>query len=296
MITFYDIKTDKLLEPKLEFETKLTIPPTAFFQKNQLQIFSVGLASNTADIYLDEKTIYRITPDFKFKLDPKNIPTNYEKIKVYSAEKSYLELLEQLLQLEPCFKIKVTQDITQEELKKLILSSSCRQGFLEINSFQDEIILEELIITSEDDLKHVEIIPNEKINRILIYDIERNSTFCNIGKPRFAPQVGNQRQDPSNLHKKLFELIFNYIEKNVSQKLTWDLSFDRDSIYRQPTTPETLNASFNAIKKAIEMIKVNKQEHAERIKKLIEIFYSENYAEIEKLNLTTEFEKFYIEI
>lgn len=290
MITFYDIKTDKLLEPKLEFETKLTITPTALFQKNQTKIFVVGLTPPTADIYLDEKTIYRITPDFKFKLE-KNIPNNYQKIKVYSAEKNYLELLQQLLQLEPCFKIKITPDITQEEIKKLLISSACKTGFLEINSFQDEIIIEELIITSEDDLKHIEIIPSEKINRILIYDIERNSSFT----PQTTPKTCQTTQQ-TDLHRKLFELIFNYIEKNVSQKITWDLTFDRNSIYRQPITPETLNATFNAIKKAIEMIKINKKEHKERIKKLIEIFYSENYTELEKLKLTTEFEKFYIEI
>ncbi len=74
------------------------------------------------------------------------------------------------------------------------------------------------------------------------------------------------------------------------------MPLDHDAIFHKHATPETLEKTFTAIKKAIEKIKLNQKEHKEKIKELISIFYSENYNELEKLNLTTTIEKLYAQL
>jgi hypothetical protein len=71
---------------------------------------------------------------------------------------------------------------------------------------------------------------------------------------------------------------------------------DRNKIFRDDSNPDTLNATFQAIKKAINLIKTDKPKHIENIKALISAFYTEHYHELEKLNLITQLEKFYTEI
>jgi hypothetical protein len=79
--------------------------------------------------------------------------------------------------------------------------------------------------------------------------------------------------------------------------IIYDLSLDRDKIFRQETNPDTsMNATFQAIKKAINLIKTDKNKHIENIKTLISVFYTEHYHELEKLKLITQLEKFYTEI
>jgi len=71
---------------------------------------------------------------------------------------------------------------------------------------------------------------------------------------------------------------------------------DRNKIFREDSNPDTLNTTFQAIKKAINLIKTDKPKHIENIKTLISAFYTEHYHELEKLKLITHLEKFYTEI
>jgi hypothetical protein len=98
------------------------------------------------------------------------------------------------------------------------------------------------------------------------------------------------------LHTKLFELIADYLEKNVSARIIYEVPLDRNKIFRENSNPDTLNATFQAIKKAINLIKIDKPKHIENIKALISAFYTEHYHELEKLKLVTQLEKFYTEI
>lgn len=176
----------------------------------------------------------------------------------------------------------------QKKLKNYLLASSCQNGFLEINSFSENPQIEIILIETGKELEIIDFSNLKKINRILIYDFEKNNLKCQFKKS--TPPEGEKIQ------RKLFNLIADYFEKNVSAKIIWDLPLDRDAIFREHATPETLEKTFSAIKKAIEKIKLNQKEHKEKIKELISIFYSENYNELEKLNLTTTIEKLYAQL
>ncbi|MEN3039231.1 MAG: hypothetical protein ABDI07_08810 [Candidatus Kryptonium sp.] len=286
MIYFYDIENDIKYEPKLEFETTLKFDPKNFVSKDT---FAVGITTDFIDIFTND-SIHRISKDFKFKIQKP--AENYSKLKIFSSHKQYLNLLNLLLDLEPCFKISPPPDTEPEYLLKLISNSSCKQGFLEINSFADEPIFEEIIISNENTLKQIQLTSTEKINRILIYDLEKNKS-CTLNNPK-SPIT--QNLPPAQLHTKLFNMILNYMEQNISARFVYNLPINRDAIYRSNISQETFQATLETIKKAISLIKINQKEHREKIKTLIEAFYSEYYNELENRNLTTLIEKFYTEI
>ncbi|CUT03340.1 hypothetical protein [Candidatus Chrysopegis kryptomonas] len=297
MITFYDINSDKIITPELEFKSRVKFDPFKILNE---ELFAIALSNDSLFLFLD-KFVYQFTPEFKFKLEKP--PTTWETISIYSAPKNYFDLLKQYLALEPCFKFKPPPGMDKNEIKKLIESSSCQNGFLEINSFEPSPEIDIILIENGDEFEKIEITETSNINRILIYDLEKNN-FRNckvqVGKaiPLGRSTFGGPKEHAtsSTLHRKLFELILNYIEKNVSAKIVWDLNINRNLIYREHTTLETLQATLSTIKNAINLIKINQKEHKQKIKELIEIFYSENYNELEKLNLTTQIEKFYTEI
>jgi len=294
MITFYDINSDLILEPKIEFITKLKIDPFKVISENT---FAIALSNNHFDLFTSNDT-FRFTPEFKLKLEKKpSNELNYNELIVLSADDDYLKLLKQYLTLEPCFKIKPPDDLPRQELLKLLKNSNCKNGFLEINAIpQPEIDI--VLIQTGEEFDKIELTEPEKINRIIIYDIEKNAclpeTIYSVAKK--FPMRPSPEPQQTQLHTKLFNLIAEYTEKNISSKIIWHISIDRDKIFREKTNPETLNATFQAIKKIINSIKLNREEHIQKIKALIEVFYSENYTELEKLNITTQIEKFYIEI
>lgn len=286
MLTFYDINNQTELKPELEFKSRIKFDPFKVLNEN---LFAVALYNNNLFLFID-RLVYQFTPEFKFKLEKP--PTTWETISIYSATKNYFDLLKQYLALEPCFKFKPSPEI---DIKPVLKNSSCKNGFLEINSLPNPEI-DIIIIKTGNEFDLIELTNTEKINRIIIYDFEKN--LCRIGANQnntLTEEITGE--DPaSTIHRRLFELILNYIEKNISTKITYELQFNRNAIFRERATPETLQATLSAIKSAINLIKVNQKEHREKIKTLIEIFYSENYAELEKLNLTTQIEKFYTEI
>jgi hypothetical protein len=253
------------------------------------------LNENYFDLFTSSDT-YRFTPEFKLKLEKKGVnDLNFNELIVFSADREYFDLLREYLSLEPCFKIKPPQDLPREELLKLLQNSSCKNGFLEINAIPDPEI-DIIKIETGEEFEKIDLL-TERINRILIYDLEKNACLASP-KPIYSDaknSVSSQAHN-SNIHTKLFELIADYIEKNVSTRLIWNLSLDRDKIFRQETNPDTLNATFQAIKKAINLIKIDKPKHIENIKALISAFYTEHYHELEKLKLITHLEKFYTEI
>jgi hypothetical protein len=292
MITFYDINRDIELKPEIAFKTIIKLDPFKVISENT---FAIALYDNYFDLYTSSDTL-RFTPEFKVKLEKKQgNELNYKEIIFFTADDEYLELLKQYLSLEPCFKIKPPQDLPREELLKLLQNSSCKNGFLEINAIPNPEI-DIIKIETGKEFEKIDIY-TEKINRILIYDLDKNA--CLAGpKPIYsdAKNSVSSQAHKSNIHTKLFELIADYIEKNVSTRLIWNLSLDRDKIFRQETNPDTLNATFQAIKKAINLIKTDKPKHIENIKALISAFYTEHYHELEKLKLVTHLEKFYTEI
>jgi hypothetical protein len=292
MITFYDINRDIEFKPKTEFKTRLKLDPFKLIGENT---FVIALNENYFDLFTSSDT-YRFTPEFKLKLEKKGVnDLNFNELIVFSADRGYFDLLREYLALEPCFKIKPPGDLPREELLKLLKNSTCRNGFLEINAIPNPEI-DIIKIETGEEFEKIDIY-TERINRILIYDLDKNSCLL-PRKPIYsdAKNPVNTQATNLNLHSELFEIISDYIEKNVSAKLIWDLSLDRDKIFRQETNPDTLNATFQAIKKAINLIKIDKPKHIENIKTLISTFYTEHYMELEKLKLITQFEKFYTEI
>jgi hypothetical protein len=292
MITFYDINRDIELKPEIAFKTIIKLDPFKVISENT---FAIALYDNYFDLFTSSDTL-RFTPEFKVKLEKKQgNELNYKEIIFFTADDEYIKLLKQYISLEPCFKIKPPQDLPREELLKLLQNSSCKNGFLEINAIPDPEI-DIIKIETGEEFEKIDLL-TERINRILIYDIEKNACLASP-KPIYSDaknSVSSQAHN-SNIHTKLFELIADYIEKNVSTRLIWNLSLDRDKIFRQETNPDTLNATFQAIKKAINLIKIDKPKHIENIKALISAFYTEHYIELEKLKLITHLEKFYTEI
>jgi hypothetical protein len=290
MITFYDINRDIELKPKTEFKTKLKLDPFKLISENT---FVIALNENYFDLFTSSDT-YRFTPEFKLKLEKKGVnDLNFNELIVFSADREYFDLLREYLALEPCFKIKPPGDLPREELLKLLKNSTCRNGFLEINAIPNPEI-DIIKIETGEEFEKIDLY-TERINRILIYDLDKNSCLL-PRKPIYSDAKNPVNTQATNIHSELFEIISDYIEKNVSAKLIWDLSLDRDKIFRQETNPDTLNATFQAIKKAINLIKTDKPKHIENIKTLISTFYTEHYHELEKLKLITHLEKFYTEI
>jgi hypothetical protein len=293
MITFYDINQDIQLKPEIAFKTIIKLDPFKVISQNT---FAIALYDNYFDLYTSSDTL-RFTPEFKVKLEKKQgNELNYKEIIFFTADEEYFELLKQYLSLEPCFKIKPPQDLPREELLKLLQNSSCKNGFLEINAIPNPEI-DIVLIQSGEEFNLIDFPDLEKINRILIYDIEKNT--CLTGpKPIYsdAKNSVSVQAPKSNIHTKLFELIYDYLEKNVSARIIYEVPLDRNKIFRENSNPDTLNATFQAIKKAINLIKIDKPKHIENIKALISAFYTEHYHELEKLKLVTQLEKFYTEI
>ena len=290
MITFYDINRDIEFKPEIAFKTIIKLDPFKVISENT---FAIALYDNYFDLYTSSDTL-RFTPEFKVKLEKKQgNELNYKEIIFFTADDEYIQLLKQYISLEPCFKIKPPQDIQREELLKLLQNSSCKNGFLEINAIPDPEI-DIIKIETGEEFEKIDLL-TERINRILIYDIEKNACLASP-KPIYSDAKNSVSSQAHNLHTKLFELIAEYIEKNISTRLIYNLSLDRDKIFRQETNPDTLNATFQAIKKAINLIKIDKPKHIENIKALISAFYTEHYHELEKLKIITYIEKFYTEI
>jgi hypothetical protein len=293
MITFYDINRDIELKPEIAFKTIIKLDPFKVINENT---FAIALYDNYFDLFTSSDTL-RFTPEFKVKLEKKQgNELNYKEIIFFTADDEYIELLKQYLSLEPCFKIKPPQDLPREELLKLLQNSSCKNGFLEINAIPNPEI-DIVLIQSGEEFNLIDFPDLEKINRILIYDIEKNACLTSP-KPIYsdAKNPVNAQAPKSNIHTKLFELIADYLEKNVSARIIYEVPLDRNKIFRENSNPDTLNATFQAIKKAINLIKTDKPKHIENIKTLISTFYTEHYHELEKLNLITHLEKFYTEI
>jgi hypothetical protein len=292
MITFYDINRDIELKPEIAFKTIIKLDPFKVISENT---FAIALYDNYFDLFTSSDTL-RFTPEFKVKLEKKQgNELNYKEIIFFTADDEYIQLLKQYIALEPCFKIKPPQDLPREELLKLLQNSSCKNGFLEINAIPNPEI-DIIKIETGEEFEKIDLY-TERINRILIYDIEKNT--CLAGpKPIYsdAKNSVSVQAHKSNIHTKLFELIADYLEKNVSARIIYEVPLDRNKIFRENANPETLNATFQAIKKAINLIKIDKPKHIENIKALISAFYTEHYHELEKLKLITQLEKFYTEI
>jgi hypothetical protein len=292
MITFYDINRDIELKPEIAFKTIIKLDPFKVISENT---FAIALYDNYFDLFTSSDTL-RFTPEFKVKLEKKQgNELNYKEIIFFTADDEYIQLLKQYISLEPCFKIKPPQDLPREELLKLLQNSSCKNGFLEINAIPDPEI-DIIKIETGEEFEKIDLL-TERINRILIYDIEKNACLASP-KPIYSDaknSVSSQAHN-SNIHTKLFELVAEYLEKNVSARIIYEVPLDRNKIFRENSNPDTLNATFQAIKKAINLIKIDKPKHIENIKALISAFYTEHYHELEKLKLITHLEKFYTEI
>jgi hypothetical protein len=113
MITFYDINRDIELKPEIAFKTIIKLDPFKVINENT---FAIALYDNYFDLYTSSDTL-RFTPEFKVKLEKKQgNELNYKEIIFFTADDEYIQLLNQYLSLEPCFKIKPPQDLQREEL------------------------------------------------------------------------------------------------------------------------------------------------------------------------------------
>jgi hypothetical protein len=174
MITFYDINRDIELKPEIAFKTIIKLDPFKVISENT---FAIALYDNYFDLYTSSDTL-RITPEFKVKLEKKQgNELNYKEIIFFTAEDEYIQLLKQYLSLEPCFKIKPPQDLPRGELLKLLQNSSCKNGFLEINAIPNPEI-DIIKIETGEEFEKIDLY-TERINRILIYDLDKNA--CLVG-------------------------------------------------------------------------------------------------------------------
>jgi hypothetical protein len=247
MITFYDINQDIQLKPEIAFKTIIKLDPFKVISENT---FAIALYDNYFDLYTSSDTL-RFTPEFKVKLEKKQgNELNYKEIIFFTADEEYFELLKQYLSLEPCFKIKPPQDLPREELLKLLQNSSCKNGFLEINAIPNPEI-DIVLIQSGEEFNLIDFPDLEKINRILIYDIEKNT--CLTGpKPIYsdAKNSVSVQAPKSNIHTKLFELIYDYLEKNVSARIIYEVPLDRNKIFREKLKPRHLERHFPSHQKS----------------------------------------------
>jgi hypothetical protein len=201
MITFYDINRDIELKPEIAFKTIIKLDPFKVISENT---FAIALYDNYFDLYTSSDTL-RFTPEFKVKLEKKQgNELNYKEIIFFTADDEYIQLLKQYITLEPCFKIKPPQDLPREELLKLLKNSTCRNGFLEINAIPNPEI-DIIKIETGEEFEKIDLF-TERINRILIYDIEKNT--CLTGpKPIYSDAKNSvssqapQLKHPLLLHK-----------------------------------------------------------------------------------------------
>ena len=305
MISFHDLENNTVIQPALELETSLPLPIKLVTEIDGT--FMVRIRCDGADLVL-KNAIYRITPEFRFRISPD--VANSERplsTEIYSADKRFFDMMEQLLKLEPCFKIKPPADMSPDTLRQLLSESSCCQGFLEISSFIPRPSFEEIIINGPEIFSLLQLDELENINRILIYDIGKNCSIAServpLGQsdPRYMthqlPKMPDPEQLPaSNIHASLIKIILSYLEQKISTRFVQDMTMNREKIFRTPASRETLAEALKAIDKSLSLIKTDQHRHRESIKALIASFYADNFAELNRLDLATPIEEFYTKL
>jgi len=303
MISFHDLEKDITIQPSLELETTLPLPIKLV---NEIDgTFIARLSPGTVDMIL-KNMIFRITPEFRFRISPDVAnATRPITTRIYSAAKEFFDMLEQLLTLEPCFKIKPPVDMVSETLRQLLLESTCQRGFLEITSFIPQPSFEEIIINGPKIFNELQLDNLENINRILIYDIGKNASIAqftgrdaSMSLREKQPKQNTQLEEPvnSNIHASLVKIIISYLEQNISTRFAQNLSMNREKIFRSAATRETLGEALKAIDKSLALIKTDQHRHRESIKALIASFYADNFPELNRLNLATTVEEFYTKL
>ena len=305
MISFHDLEKDAVFRPALELETTLQLPIKLV---NEVEgTFMARLACDAVNLVL-KNAIYRITREFRFRISP-DVATSTRPVstEIYSADKQFFDMMEQLLKLEPCFKIKPPADMAPDTLRELLFESSCRQGFLEISSFNPRPSFEEILINGPEIFKLLQLEELENINRILIYDIGKNCSIVSDripsgqSDPRFAKHQASRTTDveqppASNIHASLVRMILSYLEQKISTRFVQNMTMNREKIFRTPASRETLAEALKAIDKSLSLIKTDQHRHREGIKTLIASFYADNFAELNRLNLATPIEEFYTKL
>lgn len=312
MFSFFEIVTGNFIKPHLEFETYLKLEPSLLIDSS---LFTVVHHKSGVDLYIPQASssskkdqrpkIFRFTPDFKFKITLESAILPPEKISVYSASDQYFNHLNQLLPLEPTFKFKPLLNMDSNLIKSILLKSSCSIGYIEISSWRIENpIFEELFITSIDQLDLIDFTNIKNIERIALYDIEKNKMMVQLQNGRKAdsknsqlslfhsddikPQV-NSEAVSENLNTNeadiLRNMLMNYFSKNFSQSAANGLL--KNTIGKP--IPELIQYLDSFIKK----IKFNQKEHAEKIKAIVADFYTEHYKQISEQNFTQAIEEFY---
>ena len=299
MIRFHDLEKNTINQPTVELETALPLPIKLV---NEIEgTFMARLCHDTVDVVL-KNAIYRFTPEFRFRISPDvTNSTRPFKTKVFSADQAYFDLLDQLLKLESCFKIKPPSDMAPGTLRQLLLESTCQRGFLEITSFVPEPSFDEIIVNGPEIFENLQLDQLERINRILIYDIGKNSSIMQSHVPSFATKsqaegptsLTNQAQPAeSKIHTSLIRIILNYLEQKISGKFAEDIPLNREKVFRSAATKETLSEALKAIDKSLSLIKTDQHRHRESIKALVASFYADNFAELNRLDLSTMVEEF----
>jgi hypothetical protein len=303
MIRFHDLENDTITQPTVELETTLPLPIKLV---NEIEgTFMARLYPDTVDLVL-KNTIFRITPEFRFRISP-DVTNSARPIKteVFSANKEYFGLLDQLLKLEPCFKIKPPADMAPETLKELLLESTCQRGFLEITSFLPQPSFDEIIVNGPEIFENLQLDQLESINRILIYDIGKNSSIIQNHVPSSMTRSQSREPSPitkqgqsveSKIHTSLIGVILNYLEQKISGKFVGDIPLNREKVFRSAATQEILGEALKAIDKSLSQIKTDQHRHRESIKALVASFYATNFAELNRLDLATTVEEFYTKL
>jgi len=303
MIRFHDLENDTIIQPTVELETALPLPMKLV---NEIEgTFMARLCHDIVDVVL-KNAIYRFTPEFRFRISPDvTNSTRPFKTKVFSADKRYFDLLDQLLKLESCFKIKPPSDMAAGTLRQLLLESTCQRGFLEITSFVPEPSFDEIIVNGPEIFENLQLDQLESINRILIYDIGKNSSIIQNHVPSSVTRSQGEESSPvtkqgqsseSKIHTSLIKIILNYLEQKISGKFAEDIPLNREKVFRSAPSQETLSEALKAIEKSLSLIKTDQHRHRESIKVLVASFYADNFAELNRLNLATMVEEFYTKL
>ena len=303
MIRFHDLENDTITRPTVEMVTTLPLPIKLV---NEIEgTFMARLCPDSVDVIL-KSAIYRFTPEFRFRISPDVAnSTRPLKTKIFSAGKQYFDLLDQLLKLESCFKIKPPVDMAPGTLRQLLMESTCQRGFLEITSFVPEPTFDEIIVNGPEIFNHLQLDQVENINRILIYDIGKNSSIIQNSVPLHLPNVERvessqqiQEDQPasSKIHTTLVKIILNYLEQKISKKFPGDIPLNNEKVFRSAATRQTLSEALKAIEKSLNLIKTDQHRHRESIKALVASFYADNFAELNSLDLASVVEEFYTKL
>jgi len=327
MFSFLELTTGNFLDPHIEFETNLKLDFSSLLNSNLFVTVShkfgvdLYIPSGSTTNRTDQKLkIFRFTPDFRFRINleiARSIPP--EKTILYSASNQYFNHLNQLLALEPSFKLKPAKKMESYTLKEMLLDSSFKTGYIEIASWtidntpsdfgnDNNVSIEEIYITSLEEFEPIDFTNIHRVDRYALYDIEKNRELAQLQSSKkldsnssqldlfnledttgYSLSTQHENQSHDKPHKKeediLRDMLFNYFSENVSESAAKDVL--------KNTSGKSIPDILRYVNSYVRNIKFNQNEHREKIKAIVADFYTEHFHYLSNQNITQAIEEFY---